>query len=173
MGMEQLKKKPPLMVCVLGPPGVNRSRFCGRLAAEYKVKHIQVGKLLKEKRELKDEIETGSLIRDDVVIDIVKKEVAKNKTTGWILDGFPRTKVQAQALQTCGVYLDRVLLLNGSEKMIRQRYAVKISAAGYDIEAQEEAINRRLQHYFRHLSLLQSASGTWYARSMQPLATTT
>jgi len=149
--MEQLKKKPPLMVCVLGPPGVNRSRFCGRLAAEYKVKHIQVGKLLREKRELKDEIETGALIRDDVVIDIVKKEVAKAKGTGWILDGFPRTKVQAQALQTCGVFLDRVLLVNGSEKMIRQKYAVKMSAAGLDIEAQEEAINRRLQHYFRHI----------------------
>lgn len=150
--MEQLKKKPPLMVCVLGPPGVNRSRFCGRLAAEYKVKHIQVGKLLREKRELKDEIETGALVRDDVVIDVVKKEVAKAKGTGWILDGFPRTKVQAQAIQTCGVYLDRVLLLNGSEKMIRQKYAVKMSAAGYDIEAQEEAINRRLQHYFRHVT---------------------
>jgi adenylate kinase len=149
--MEQLKKKPPLMICVLGPPGVNRSRFCGRLAAEYKVKHIQVGKLLKERRELKDEIETGTLVRDDVVIDIVKKEVAKAKGTGWVLDGFPRTKVQAQALQTCGVYLDRVLLLNGSEKMIRQKYAVKMSAAGLDIEAQEEAINRRLQHYFRHI----------------------
>jgi adenylate kinase len=148
--METMKKKSPLVVCVLGPPGVNRSRFCGRLSAEYKVKHIQVGKLLKEKRELKDEIETGALIRDDVVIDIVKKEVAKAKGTGFVLDGFPRTKVQAQALQTCGVLLDRVLLLNGSERMIRQKYAVKMSSAGYDIEAQEEAINRRLQHYFRH-----------------------
>jgi adenylate kinase len=59
--------------------------------------------------------------------------------------------VQAQALQTCGVFLDRVLLLNGSEKMIRQKYAMKMSAAGLDIEAQEEAINRRLQHYFRHV----------------------
>merc|ERR1719271_2203488 len=150
--MEQLKKKPPLTVCVLGPPGVNRSRFCGRLSAEYKVKHIQVGKLLRDKRELKDEIETGALVRDDVVIDIVKKEVQKAKGTGWVLDGFPRTKVQAQALQTCGVCLDRVLLLNGSEKMIRQKYAVKMSAAGLDIEAQEEAINRRLQHYCRHVT---------------------
>lgn len=149
--MEQLKKKPPLVICVLGPPGVNRSRFCGRLAAEYKVKHIHVGKLLKEKRELKDEIETGALVRDDVVIEIVKKEVAKAKGTGWVLDGFPRTKVQAQALQTCGVYMDRVLLLNGSEKMIRQKYAVKMQQAGYSIEASEDAINRRLQHYFRHV----------------------
>jgi len=109
--------------------------------------------LLREKRELKDEIETGALIRDDLVIEIVKKEVtvAKSKGTGWILDGFPRTKVQAQALQTCGVYLDRVLLLNGSEKMIRQKYAVKMNAAGQDIEKQEDAINRRLQHYFRHI----------------------
>jgi adenylate kinase len=150
--METLKKKPPLIVCVLGPPGVNRSRMCKRLAAEYRVKHISVGQLLKEKRELKDEIATGALIRDDVVIDIVKKEVAKAKATGWVLDGFPRTKVQAQALQTCGVCLDRVLLLNGSEKMIRKNFAVKMSAAGYDIEAQEDAINRRLQHYFRHIT---------------------
>jgi len=149
--MEQLKKKPPLVICVLGPPGVNRSRFCGRLAAEYKVKHIHVGKLLREKRELKDEIETGALVRDDVVIEIVKKEVAKAKGTGWVLDGFPRTKVQAQALQTCGVYMDRVVLLNGSEKMIRQKYAVKFNGQGYSIEASEDAINRRLQHYFRHV----------------------
>jgi len=131
---------------------VNRSRYCSRLAAEYNVKHIQVGKLLKEKRDLKEEIETGALVRDDVVIEIVKKEVAKAKGTGWILDGFPRTKVQAQALQTCGVYLDRVLLLNGSEKMIRKEIAVKMTNAGYDIEAAEEIINRRLQHYFRHVT---------------------
>jgi len=149
--MEQLKKKPPLTVCVLGPPGVNRSVLCGTLAAEYKVKHICVGKLLKEKRELKDEIATGSLIRDDVVIEVVKKEIQKAKGTGWILDGFPRTKVQAQALQTCGNCIDRVLLLNGSERMIRQKYAQKMNSSGFDIVAQEDAINRRLQHYFRHI----------------------
>eukprot|EP00747_Dinoflagellata_sp_TGD_P163620 gnl/TRDRNA2_/TRDRNA2_182477_c0_seq1.p1 gnl/TRDRNA2_/TRDRNA2_182477_c0~~gnl/TRDRNA2_/TRDRNA2_182477_c0_seq1.p1 ORF type:complete len:462 (-),score=103.43 gnl/TRDRNA2_/TRDRNA2_182477_c0_seq1:147-1532(-) len=149
---EQLAAKPPLTVCVIGPPGINRSRYCQLLAEEHKIKHIHVGKLLKAKKDLKDTIEAGELVEDSIVIDLVKAELSKEKK-GWVLDGFPRTKVQAQMLaqKECGFCLDKILLLNTSENAIRERYNAKIEAAGYNVAEMEETINSRLQQYHRHV----------------------
>jgi len=63
---EQLKTRPPLSVCVIGPPGINRSKYCAQIAQDYltPAKHIHVGKLLRQRKELKDVIEAGSLVDD-------------------------------------------------------------------------------------------------------------
>lgn len=149
---EQLRKQPPLTVCVIGPPGINRSKYCQQIAQDFKLKHIHVGKLLRAKKELKEVIEAGVLVEDDIVIEAVKAELARSKT-GWVLDGFPRTKIQAQCLsqKECGFCLDKVLLLHTGEKAIRQRYAAKVAAAGYNAADTEDLINSRLQQYQRHV----------------------
>jgi len=150
---DQLKTKPPLTVCVIGPPGINRSKYCQQIAADYNIKHVHVGKLLRMKKELKDVIEAGALVEDKIVIDVVKAELQKARLSGWVLDGFPRTKVQAQtlSLKEMGFCLDKVLLLNTGEKAIRQRYAAKVVAAGYNAAEKEDLINARLQQYQRHV----------------------
>jgi len=141
-----LKKRPPLIICVVGPPGIDRSKLCKRLAERYKVRHIHVGALLKEKcPESRVDIEAANLVRDDVVIDVVNQQMQKFKQEGFVLDGYPRTKSQAQALQQSGLPTERLLLLNGSEKMIRQSFAVKVG------EKNTAAIEVRLQHYYRHV----------------------
>jgi len=106
---------------------------------------------LKNKKELKDLIEAGELVDDQVVIDVVKSELAKLKHTGWVLDGFPRTKVQAASLsmKEMGFGLDKVLLLNAGEKVIRARFEARIAASG-NVD-KEELINMRLQQYQRHV----------------------
>jgi len=150
---EQLQTKQPLTVCVIGPPGINRSKYCQQIAQDYQIKHIHVGKLLRGKKDLKDVIEAGALVADNVVVDIVKAELQRSRQTGWVLDGFPRTKVQAQALslKETGFSLDKVLLLHTGEKLIRQRYAAKVQAAGFSAAEREDLINTRLQQYQRHV----------------------
>jgi len=151
---EQLKTKPALSVCVMGPPGINRSKFCSQIATDYLTadKHIHVGKLLRQRKELKDVIEAGALVDDQIVIDVVHAELKKHKNTGWVLDGFPRTKVQAQSLtnKEIGFGLDKILLLNTNEKVIRQRYAMKMASMGEGGD-KEDLISTRLQQYQRHV----------------------
>lgn len=146
---EQLKAKPPLTVCVIGPPGINRSKYCAQLASDYlsPAKHIHVGKLLRQRKELKDTIEAGALVDDQIVIDVVTAELKKHRTSGWVLDGFPRTRVQAQILsdKELGFGLDKILLLNTGDRIIRERFAMKVGAD------KEDLINTRLQQYQRHI----------------------
>mmetsp|Transcript_50819 Transcript_50819/g.95043 ORF Transcript_50819/g.95043 Transcript_50819/m.95043 type:complete len:468 (+) Transcript_50819:72-1475(+) len=150
---DSLKEQSKLCVCVMGPPGVNRSKYCQQLAADFKVKHIHVGKLLRAKKELKDTIDSGELVADDVVVDIVKEELRKAKPTGWVLDGFPRTKVQAQSLAAAskelGTSLDTVLLLDANEDLARANFAAKVDAA--DPVVLQDVAERRLQQYKRHV----------------------
>jgi len=150
---EQLQNRPVLTVCVMGPPGISRSKYCELIASEFKVRHIQVGKLLKGRKDAKEMVEAGALVRDDLVIDLVKAELAKAKATGWVLDGFPRTKVQASALslKECGFSLDKVLLLSTGDNVIKERYAQKMAAAGHAPSDKDELINTRLQQYHRHI----------------------
>jgi len=150
---EQLSTKPPLSICVIGPPGINRSKYCQQIAKDHNIEHIHVGKLLRARKELKSTIEAGVLVDDDIVISEVKKKLGQHRRQGWVLDGFPRTKVQAQALalKETGFCLDKVLLLHTSEKAIRQRYAAKVAAAGFSTAEKEDLINNRLQQYQRHV----------------------
>lgn len=150
---EQLKARPPLTVCIIGPPGINRTKYCQQLASDYKVTHVHVGKLLRQRKELQATIEAGDLVEDQIVIDVVHAELKKSRHTGWVLNGFPRTKVQAQTLanKDIGFCLDKVLLLNTGEKAIRAQYARKIAAAGAGAADKEDLINTRLQQYQRHV----------------------
>jgi adenylate kinase len=150
---EQLKARPPLTVCVIGPPGINRTKYCSQLAADLKINHVHVGKLLRQKKELQATIEEGALVEDEIVISVVQQELKKFKTGGWVLNGFPRTKVQAQTLanKEMGFCLDKVLLLNTREDAIRQHYAKKLAAGSVAAGEKEDLINTRLQQYQRHV----------------------
>jgi len=151
---EQLKTRPALSVCVMGPPGINRSKFCAQIATDYlsPAQHIHVGKLLRSKKELRDVIESGALVDDQIVIDCVHAELKKHRHTGWVLDGFPRTRVQAQSLNNkdIGFCMDKILLLNTSEKVIRERFAMKMAAYAEGGDKQD-IVNTRLQQYQRHV----------------------
>jgi hypothetical protein len=74
---EQLTAKPKLTCCVVGPPGVGRAKYCEQIAADFNIKHIHVGKLLKSKKELQETIAEGDLVEDSVVIELVQAELKK------------------------------------------------------------------------------------------------
>lgn len=149
---EQLMHKPPLTVCIIGPPGVNRSKYASLIAAEFKVPHINVGRMLRGKKELRDAIEKGDLVRDDIVMETVRAELLRSKN-GYVLDGFPRTKVQAQMLaqREYGFGHDKVLLLQTGDNIIRARFAAKMTHQGLDPADMADVIERKLQQYHRHI----------------------
>lgn len=95
-------------IILLGAPGAGKGSQATRIATEYNIPHISTGDILrkniKEQTELgkmaKSYIDQGQLVPDDVVVAIVedrlKQDDAKN---GYLLDGFPRTIAQADALK--------------------------------------------------------------------------
>ena len=91
----------------LGPPGAGKGTQARRLAAGWRVPQIATGDMLREAvaagtplgREAKRHMDSGGLVPDDVVIGLVAERLAQpDAKTGFVLDGFPRTAAQAEAL---------------------------------------------------------------------------
>lgn len=152
-----LRRKPPVCACVLGPPGMNRAKYAAALAKKFGVAHIAVGQMLaalaKQKPQVADDINAGNLVDNDMVIGVVKAEIQRYNKTGWILEGFPRTKIQAQAICTreTGFPLDAVILLHTGEKAIMDNFASKIAPASLSQPDREDLIQSRFQQYQRHV----------------------
>ena len=93
----------------IGPPGSGKGTQAKRLAARYAVPHISTGDMLREAiaddtalgREAAPIMASGGLVPDDLMIGIINDRLAKpDAGRGFILDGFPRTTVQAEKLDT-------------------------------------------------------------------------
>jgi adenylate kinase len=91
----------------LGPPAAGKGTQARRLAVEYSIPHISTGDILRAAikegtylgREAKRYMDQGALVPDDVMIGIVSERLRRNDCAcGFILDGFPRTIPQAEAL---------------------------------------------------------------------------
>lgn len=97
-----------MRVVLLGPPGAGKGTQAVKLVDKYNIPHISTGdifrKNLKEKTELglkaKEYMDKGLLVPDNLVVDIVKDRLMeKDCSEGFLLDGFPRTVEQAEALE--------------------------------------------------------------------------
>ncbi len=95
----------------LGSPGVGKGTQAKRLSLECKIPHIATGDMLraailkggKVGQEAKSHVDSGKLVPDDLVIRIVQARLLEeDMKNGFILDGFPRTKEQAEALAKMG-----------------------------------------------------------------------
>ncbi|MGD0951612.1 MAG: adenylate kinase [Methanotrichaceae archaeon] len=94
-------------IILLGPPGSGKGTQAKMIAEKYKVKHISTGDILRENVrngtplgvEAKKFMDSGKLVPDSLLIDIIKDRLAKpDVKAGWMLDGYPRTIPQAEAL---------------------------------------------------------------------------
>jgi adenylate kinase len=93
----------------IGPPGSGKGTQAKRLAARHDVPHISTGDMLREAiadgtelgRQAAPIMESGALVSDDLMLGIIDERLAKGDAQrGFILDGFPRTLVQAEKLDT-------------------------------------------------------------------------
>lgn len=71
-----------------------------------------------------------TLVQDDIVIDLVKKQIMQfeKENTSWIIEGFPRTRVQALALQKIGIIPDRFIMLETAEANIQEKVRTNLVA---------------------------------------------
>src|SRR6266571_3765443 len=118
----------------LGPPGAGKGTQASRLAAEWGVAHVATGDMLREAAqngtslglEAKRYMDQGALVPDDVVIGLVDERLRQpDAARGWVLDGFPRTVAQAEALDDLlrrrGLDLDRVIFFQVSRDELLRR----------------------------------------------------
>lgn len=123
-----------MRMILVGPPGAGKGTQAAKLVDTYKIPHISTGDMLraavKEGTELgkqADEfMKKGALVPDDVVIGMVVERIAKpDCENGFMLDGFPRTTPQADALDkaltAASVDLDVVLLIEVPDELIVER----------------------------------------------------
>jgi adenylate kinase len=121
-------------VIFLGPPGAGKGTQARELAAAWGVPQIATGDMLREGianrtrlgLEAKRYMDTGALVPDEVVIGLVAERLTQPDTErGFVLDGFPRTVAQAEALDRIlkerGTPLDRVVFLDVSRPELLRR----------------------------------------------------
>jgi len=95
-----------MRIVFIGPPGVGKGTQCRRLAQHFQIPHLSTGDMLRSVRKgstlgrlIGSYIDAGSLAPDNLVMRIVKKRLtAADCRNGCLFDGFPRTLVQAEAL---------------------------------------------------------------------------
>lgn len=115
---------------LLGAPGAGKGTQAEKIVEKYGIPAVSTGNIiraaLKAGTEMglkaKSYMEAGQLVPDDVVIGIIKDRLAeKDCENGFILDGFPRTIPQAQALEDMGVQIDKVLDIEVPDEKISAR----------------------------------------------------
>ena len=119
---------------LLGPPGAGKGTQAGRIVTEYGIPHISTGDILRSAvknqtqmgLEAKKFMDAGELVPDSVVIGIVKDRLQEPDTAkGFLMDGFPRTIPQAEALDEALEGLGRavsktVVILVDEEDLVRR-----------------------------------------------------
>ena len=119
-----------MKLILLGPPGAGKGTQAEILSKKLGIDTISTGVMLRaairEGTELgklaEGFINEGKLVPDDVVVGIVKERLSQEDcNNGFILDGFPRTTAQAEALSESGVEIDKVLSLEVSDEAIIER----------------------------------------------------
>ncbi len=117
-------------IILFGPPGAGKGTQADIISGEMNIPTLSTGAMLREAMRAgtpmglaaKSAIDAGQLVSDEVVIGIVKDRIAQDDCKGgFILDGFPRTIPQADALEAMGTKIDVVLNVDVPDEAIVER----------------------------------------------------
>jgi adenylate kinase len=151
----------PLNVLLLGPQGAGKGTQAKRISAEYGIPHIASGEILRAEmdagtelgKRVKDVYDRGDLVSDDLMIELIRNRLERPDTdAGFVLDGFPRTTVQAEALDSMFNDIGRnfsvafALQIPDGVAFDRLRRRAEVEGRADDTD---EAIQRRLDNYHR------------------------
>lgn len=138
---------------LLGAPGAGKGTQAEVICSKLSIPAISTGNIIREALakgtemgiKAKSYIDAGSLVPDDVVIGIIKERLAKDDCkNGFILDGFPRTIPQAEALDAMGVVIDKVIDIEVSDEAIVNRLSGRrvcsSCGASYHLEYKKPAV---------------------------------
>ncbi|MCQ2186735.1 MAG: adenylate kinase [Bacteroidales bacterium] len=145
---------------LFGPPGAGKGTHAVAIAAKYNFKHISTGELLRGEikagtelgKKAKELIDAGCLVPDEVVEGMI--ENAFDTITGYdgfLLDGFPRTLAQAEALDRIlaarGESLNAVISIMIPDEMVFERIKHRAAIEGRADDASDEIIANRIKTY--------------------------
>ena len=145
---------------LFGPPGAGKGTHAGAISEKYNLKHLSTGELLRNEiaagtqlgKQAKSLIEAGSLVPDEVVEGMIASAFKSIKGyDGFLLDGFPRTIAQAEALDALlkkgGEEVTEVISIMIPDDLIRERIAHRALVEGRADDASDEIITNRIKTY--------------------------
>lgn len=146
-----------MRILILGPQGSGKGTQAIRLAAAHGVPHVATGDILRAAvaggtelgRRVRPILEAGDLVPDELMVDLIRERLADED--GFVLDGFPRTLHQAEALDAMlgeiGKPLDAALLLEVTDEVATERMHGRAVAEGRADDTPDVIENRlRLYH---------------------------
>jgi adenylate kinase len=149
----------PLDILLLGPQGAGKGTQGRLIASEYGIPHVATGDMLREAiargnevgRRVKPLLDAGELVPDELMVHLIRDRLsASDARGGFVLDGFPRTMRQAEALdemlREIGRELDVVFTFELPDEIGRERLLKRAAEEGRTDDT-PEAISRRLALY--------------------------
>lgn len=115
---------------LMGPPGAGKGTQAKLICEKFSIPAISTGNILREVtksgsekgNQIKAIIDAGNLVPDDIILDIIRERIAKDDCkNGFLLDGFPRTIPQAEALDGMGIEINKVVSIEVEDEAIVRR----------------------------------------------------
>jgi adenylate kinase len=122
-----------MRIVLLGAPGAGKGTQCKNIVDQYGLLHLSSGDILRQERasgtelgeKAKDYMDSGGLVPDEIIIEMMVGAIKKAPDAGFLLDGFPRTVNQAaeldKALAANGMKIDFVLNLQADDDVVAKR----------------------------------------------------